>query len=59
MFKQLLADSMLADNRAASATEYVIVLTLVALVIIVGATALGQAINNQYLRAAGRVNNLP
>ncbi len=54
-----LSDSMLADNRAISATEYVIILTLVALALIAGATLLGQAINNKYVNAAGRINNLP
>jgi Flp pilus assembly pilin Flp len=54
-----LANSMLADNRAISATEYVIILTLVALAIIAGATMLGQAINNQYVKASGKINNLP
>lgn len=54
-----LSNSMLADNRAISATEYVIILTLVALAIIAGATLLGQAINNQYVKASGKINNLP
>ncbi len=55
----LLSNSMLADNRAISATEYVIILTLVALAIIAGATLLGQAINSQYIKSAGKINNLP
>ncbi len=55
MFK----NSMLADNRAISATEYVIILTLVALVLIGGATMLGDAIKGQYTKAAGKINNLP
>ncbi len=57
--KKFFADSMLADNRAISATEYVIILTLVALAIIAGATLLGQAINNQYIKASGKIDNLP
>jgi Flp pilus assembly pilin Flp len=52
-------NSMLADNRAISATEYVIILTLVALVLIGGAGLLGNAINSQYTKAAGKINNLP
>ena len=59
MLRKFFATSMLADNRAASAVEYMIVVTLVALVLIAGATQLGQAINNQYIKAAGKVNNLP
>ena len=59
MLNNVVSDSMLADNRAISATEYVIILTLVALAIIAGATMLGQAINNKYTQAAGKVNNLP
>jgi Flp pilus assembly pilin Flp len=58
-FGSWLSNSMLADNRAISATEYVIILTLVALAIIAGATLLGQAINNQYVKASGKINNLP
>jgi|WetSurMetagenome_2_1015567.scaffolds.fasta_scaffold70831_3 Flp pilus assembly pilin Flp len=57
--KKFFADSMLADNRAISATEYVIILTLVALAIIAGATLLGQSINNQYIKASGKIDNLP
>ncbi len=59
MLNNVVSDSMLADNRAISATEYVIILTLVALAIIAGATMLGQAINNKYTQSAGRINNLP
>ncbi len=59
MLKKVVSDSMLADNRAISATEYVIILTLVALAIIAGATMLGQAINSQYTTSAGKINNLP
>jgi Flp pilus assembly pilin Flp len=59
MLNNVFSDSMLADNRAISATEYVIILTLVALAIIAGATMLGQAINNKYTQSAGRINNLP
>jgi len=59
MLNNVFSDSMLADNRAISATEYVIILTLVALALIAGATMLGQAINGQYTKGAGKINNLP
>jgi Flp pilus assembly pilin Flp len=48
----------LTNEDGVLATEYIILLVLIALAIIVGATALGVAINNKLKSASSCVTNL-
>jgi pilus assembly protein Flp/PilA len=49
----------LRDETGAVATEYALLLVLVALAIIVGATALGVAINNKLNAGATKITSVP
>jgi pilus assembly protein Flp/PilA len=49
----------LRDDTGAVATEYALLLVLVALAIIVGATALGVAINNKLNDAGTKITSVP
>ena len=49
----------LRDDTGAVATEYALLLVLVALAIIVGATALGVAINNKLNAGATKISGVP
>ena len=49
----------LRDDTGAVATEYALLLVLVALAIIVGATALGVAINNKLNAGATKITSVP
>jgi len=43
------------DERGATAVEYGILVTFIALAIVVGATALGDGINGMFNKAAGKL----
>jgi len=43
------------DERGATAVEYGILVTFIALAIVVGATALGTGINGMFTKAAGKL----
>ncbi len=47
------------DESGATAIEYGLIAALIALAIMVGAGALGNAINNQFLGIAGVLNDTP
>ena len=46
---------VLKDRSGASSIEYALIATLIAMVIIAGVTALGQAVQNQYNNVAAQV----
>jgi pilus assembly protein Flp/PilA len=47
------------SRSGASAAEYALIISLIGLVIVVGATALGAAINTNFSDAATKITNAP
>jgi pilus assembly protein Flp/PilA len=47
------------DESGATAIEYGLIAALIALAIMVGASSLGNALNNKFVAIAGAVNNAP
>lgn len=47
------------SKSGASAAEYALIISLIGLVIVVGATALGTAINTNFSTAATKITNAP
>ncbi len=51
--------TFLKDEEGSNAAEYGLLLALIAIVIIIGAAALGTAVNEKLSQAAGNVTNAP
>jgi pilus assembly protein Flp/PilA len=49
----------LKDEEGSNAAEYGLLVALIAIVIIIGAAALGTAVNSKLSQAAGNVTNAP
>ena len=51
-----LLQALKASKSGASAAEYALIISLIGLVIVAGATALGGAINTNFTNAAAKIN---